>query len=160
MAIDQGINVTSKAAAQAMLDGVREGRTSWSRTPEGVWMVIGPPNVITPGATVTVTKRDGGTSEVVIDQLGVRREVQGVEYQMATVRRDARSRRRVETEDERAMREGAEYEAREQAAEHAALSARPRRCRYHETDNNGICYSCGAYVRGDDVGAVIGRMFG
>ncbi len=33
---------------------------------------------------------------------------------------------------------------------------RARRCD-HETDNRGICYSCGAYVRADDAGGTLRR---
>ena len=41
----------------------------------------------------------------------------------------------------------------------SALQTQPttRRCEHTDTDNNGICYSCGAYVRGADAGRVIRR---
>ena len=38
-----------------------------------------------------------------------------------------------------------------------APAARRTTCTDHETDNHGVCYSCGTYVRSDDAGRTIRR---
>lgn len=37
----------------------------------------------------------------------------------------------------------------------ATPAPRTRRCEHTDTDNNGSCYSCGAYVSGADAGRVL-----
>lgn len=75
--------MANKAAAQQMLDKIRDGQAVFTKAPSG-WMVIGPAADITPGAVVTVTKTDGTTKKVRIEALGSSGEKQGVAYTVAT----------------------------------------------------------------------------
>lgn len=74
--------VAEKAKAQRMLDAVKAGQSLFSRTPEGMWTVVGPVDDIVTGATVTVTKASGETSQVIIGKVGPVFTAQGCSYRV------------------------------------------------------------------------------
>ena len=126
--------MTSISTAQALLEALRAGRTSWTKAADGEWMIIGPAADIKVGATVTVTTRTGGTSQVTVARLGACGERDGIAYQVATIATQAAE--RDDYDDDR---------------------PRAPRCVHGDTDNHGICYACGAYIPADDAGRVIRR---
>lgn len=71
------------AKAERMLAEVAGGRTVFTRTAAGEWMIIGPAAAVVPGARLAVTKKDGGTTDVIVAQLGAAGEKRGITYQVA-----------------------------------------------------------------------------
>lgn len=74
---------SQKQKAQEMLAAVAGGQTLFSHAPSG-WCIVGPTSDIVAGATVTVTKKSGQTTDVVVDLVGASFEKQGVAYTVAT----------------------------------------------------------------------------
>jgi len=71
-----------RTTQEAIFAAVSAGQTVYTKAPSG-WMIVGPAADIVEGATVTVTKRDGSTSQVRVGPVGGIRTTRGVEYQVA-----------------------------------------------------------------------------
>jgi hypothetical protein len=72
------------AKAERMLADITAGRTMFTRSAAGEWMIVGPAADVIEGARLTVTKRDGSTTDVIVARLGAVGEKRGVAYQVAT----------------------------------------------------------------------------
>jgi hypothetical protein len=59
----------------------------YRKTKSGEWVVCGPTSIVRPGATVTVTKKDGATKVETIERVG--REFDGLVYGYIAARENA-----------------------------------------------------------------------
>ena len=140
----------AQAKAREMMAKVAAGQTLFTKAADGTWMIVGPAADVRLNAWVKVTKANGSTRTVVVTWLGVSNAKGGVAYQVATFRP-------LTAEDIEAKREREDI-AREDRAEDAYYRRTARtRCEHSDTDNNGVCYACGHYDRGSDVGRILAR---
>lgn len=74
---------TLSTKQQQMLDAVAAGESIFFHDGPA-WSVMGPATDITPGATVTITKKSGATSQVIIDTVWLTATVHDVTYATAS----------------------------------------------------------------------------
>ncbi len=132
--------------ARRLFAQVRAGKVIFFKAGNDAWDIIGPADKIVPGETVTVTKADGSTRDVVVLTVMSERTVEGFATRTATFHNTAPAPAAATTGSGRTW-----YPVRHKSADMiggmlgASSGADLGYCHFCglELDRNGVCDECG-----------------